>query len=365
MTHPPRHPLVGETDPDHPQPDHPQPVRLTGPDDLLAALPFRLGFHPRRSLVVLALAREDRDGPDELGLCARIDLPLPRDVDPAVRALVGPWTGPDAFSRRDDVAGLVLVAVDLPPPGADASSRDPVHAGGQQALRLTERLLREAGVEVRDVIRTWVDAEGTDRWRDRGCDEATPGCCGPGHVRTSGTAVAAEFVARGVVAAPRRADLVPDLRPLPAAHLRTAEQARSATTPLDVVLAEVLRCHRPGPRPAPEARRCGRLLAAAADGSLALAVVTALAGRGPVRPAPAALEGSLQLLHHLARHLTGVDSGGLLAAAAFVAWWGGRGVLAGTTAEEALLRDPGNLLAADVLDRLARGTPPVWAAREG
>ena len=49
-------------------------LTLHKPEELLAAMPYLLGFHPQNSLVVLTL-REDR-----LGLTARVDRPDERSA---------------------------------------------------------------------------------------------------------------------------------------------------------------------------------------------------------------------------------------------------------------------------------------------
>jgi hypothetical protein len=59
-------------------------VRVRDPGELLAALPYLLGFHPRDSLVVIAF-----DGPSgrRVGLTQRVDLPAPAQV-PQVGAVL-------------------------------------------------------------------------------------------------------------------------------------------------------------------------------------------------------------------------------------------------------------------------------------
>src|SRR3954469_19515764 len=57
-------------------------LNLTSPTDLLAVVPFILGFHPTNSLVVLCL--RDR----RLGLTQRLDLPNVEHANHAVTALL-------------------------------------------------------------------------------------------------------------------------------------------------------------------------------------------------------------------------------------------------------------------------------------
>ena len=66
---------------------NPTCIRLGGPSDILAVLPYQLGFHPRDSLVVVSLHGT------RMGLVQRIDLPAaeqaPRAVRPSCRRCSG------------------------------------------------------------------------------------------------------------------------------------------------------------------------------------------------------------------------------------------------------------------------------------
>ncbi|MEO5746928.1 MAG: DUF4192 domain-containing protein [Humibacillus sp.] len=55
-------------------------ISLSGPADLLSVIPFHLGFHPRRSVVVVCLHGK------RIGLVARFDLPADAHVEAAVAA---------------------------------------------------------------------------------------------------------------------------------------------------------------------------------------------------------------------------------------------------------------------------------------
>jgi hypothetical protein len=59
-------------------------IRLRGPADVVAVLPYQLGYHPQDSIVVVAL--RDR----AVALIERIDVPRPQHVDEASRTLVVP-----------------------------------------------------------------------------------------------------------------------------------------------------------------------------------------------------------------------------------------------------------------------------------
>ena len=59
-------------------------IHLSGPVDVLAVLPYQLGFHPRDCLVAVSLHGT------RMGLVQRIDLPPPEHVDDAVTAMITP-----------------------------------------------------------------------------------------------------------------------------------------------------------------------------------------------------------------------------------------------------------------------------------
>jgi hypothetical protein len=72
------------------------PIRLRGPADILAALPFQLGYHPHDAVVVIALAGR------AIGLVQRIDLPPEEHVAGAVSALL------PALGREEPDAVLIV-----------------------------------------------------------------------------------------------------------------------------------------------------------------------------------------------------------------------------------------------------------------
>jgi len=59
-------------------------IRLSGPADMLAVLPYQLGFHPRDCLMAVSMHG------NRMGLVQRIDLPPPAHVADAVGAMIGP-----------------------------------------------------------------------------------------------------------------------------------------------------------------------------------------------------------------------------------------------------------------------------------
>jgi Domain of unknown function (DUF4192) len=71
-------------------------IHLSGPADVLAVLPYQLGFYPRDSLVAVSL-RGSR-----VGLVQRIDLPPPEHVGDAVAAMMAPL-------RKDRPRSVLLI----------------------------------------------------------------------------------------------------------------------------------------------------------------------------------------------------------------------------------------------------------------
>lgn len=101
-------------------------ITLRGPDEVIAALPYQLGYHLRDCVVAVALAGR------RMGMVARTDLPPEEDAVEVASSLVGPLV-------RDGAGSVVVVAFE-----------DVVDASTPVLLALVEQLER-AGVEIRDV----------------------------------------------------------------------------------------------------------------------------------------------------------------------------------------------------------------------
>ena len=142
-------------------------ITLRGPGDVLAVLPYQLGYHPRNSIVVISLRGR------LVGLVARTDLPTEDDAATAVDPLVGPLV-------RDGATSVLVVGYEDEP---DAS---------QPALVALVEQVEAKGIDVVDVV---VVRDG--RRYSPICSDP---CCPP-----EGTPLAdpadvpgvAEFVARG------------------------------------------------------------------------------------------------------------------------------------------------------------------------
>ncbi|HEX3778188.1 MAG TPA: DUF4192 domain-containing protein [Pseudonocardiaceae bacterium] len=168
-------------------------VQIAGTEELLAAVPHLLGFHPHDSLVVIGLQGND---PMTIGLTLRVDLPPPEHHDAVAEQLAIPLA-------KHETAGVVLLIVggsDGAPPGAP--SEQPPHRALTTRLELT---FARIGIPV--VHRLWLpDTERGARWScydDSDCRGTLPD--------PSTTPLAAASVVAGAVTVPRRADLVAGL----------------------------------------------------------------------------------------------------------------------------------------------------------
>ncbi|HET7821383.1 MAG TPA: DUF4192 domain-containing protein [Ornithinibacter sp.] len=101
-------------------------ITLRGPGDVVAILPYQLGYHPRDSAVVISLRGK------QVGLVARTDLPPDEHVDEVVSTLMGPLV-------RDGATSVIVVGYEDAP-----DTSQPL------LLALVERLER-AGIHVVDV----------------------------------------------------------------------------------------------------------------------------------------------------------------------------------------------------------------------
>lgn len=165
-------------------------ISLRGPGDLLATLPFHLGYHPDDALVVVAM-----EG-NTLAFVQRLDLPEAKDVQDAVSVLMSPLLR----HRPDGVFLLGYEAVE------DTSTLP---------LRVLRESCQDAGVHVLDVL-----VVRAGRWFAPLCVD---GCCPPegAHLPAPHEVPAvAEFVGMERSALPSRQALDELLAPDP--ELQTA-----------------------------------------------------------------------------------------------------------------------------------------------
>jgi hypothetical protein len=185
-------------------PPKPLRLRLQSPSDVLATVPYLLGFHPADSIVVIGLRGAG------LVFQARGDLP-PRSTSPAeIARFAGFLTD---VLRAQAVTGALLVGYGTP-------------ERVTPTIMATAKAVHAVGVTVLDQLRT--DA---GRYWSYLC--SNPACCPPEGVpyQIAGSVVAAEATLAGCVALPDRAALVRTLGPpagpaLAAIRLATAGAER-------------------------------------------------------------------------------------------------------------------------------------------
>jgi hypothetical protein len=162
-------------------------VRLSSPTELLAAVPYLLGFHPTSSLVVLLM-----DG-RRVVLTARLDLPTSVEDVPGMHATVDRLV---ASPCVPGATGVVLVGY------GNAEQVD-------TAVRAATAALATVYVAVQEALRV---ADG--RFYLLTCTE--PGCCPPDGTPFDPTTsiVAATVTAAGIAALPSRNALAAGLAPV-------------------------------------------------------------------------------------------------------------------------------------------------------
>ncbi len=119
---------------------------LTSPHDLLAAIPFLIGYHPENSLVLVAL----KD--DNVGMAMRVDMPT--DIAPESYDLLA-----SHFHREAADAALIVAYVD--------SQSDP-----EAVLINTSAALLRAGISIKESL---IGSDG--RYRSMLCHDSE--CCPP------------------------------------------------------------------------------------------------------------------------------------------------------------------------------------------
>jgi hypothetical protein len=379
-------------------------IRLRSTRDVLAAIPYLLGFRPAECAVVVCMTGEGRLGP--IAHVKLAELPL------AGR------TGMRTVARRAAQTGARRAVVAVYIRGEDSS------LGGSR--RAVEPLLAELDQALGDVDAWLVTPTGF-----RGLDCSDPACCPPGgHPRDeleSGV-VSAAFVLSGSGVAPTAADAfrIPRApsaarglvgraarrweRAGDAAAGATARRAwrrdglsawrealRHATTEQQLIAADDDMRPQP-PAPIPPAT-LGRLAAALADTEVRDSVLLALvkaASDGTGHNVPAKQENETEhdaereaaeacallidpgaavvpdratttaaraVLEAVVAHVPRRLQAAPLTLLGLVAWWQGEGGLAGARVREAVDVDEDYRLAALLSDVLAAAIPPGWVRR--
>lgn len=366
-------------------------IRTADPRELLALVPYQLGFQPQESAVLVAL----RPPRGAVGLVARVDL--------------ADLTGPEGLGvartlvdhlRADGADGAVLVLYTA----QDLQLRP---GPGERVVALIEQA-GAGGVELRGC---WVVSPRG--YASLGCTD--PVCCPPGGrplTELQGARVGAEMVLLGASVAGSRSELAALPAVSPAAR-RSARRAAQRWQARHVAATEPTAAHRwrreslelwldalagdaaqPAPGDAPEpaaATVTGRLAAGLTDVLVRDAVLVCLvdpdrrlaqrvvAGHGGAevgallrrvvdpdvgeRPDPARAAPAARLLREVAAHAPRTMIAPPLTLLGLLAWWEGDGARAGVLVERALDADDGHRLARLLDETIAVGMAPGWVRR--
>lgn len=131
-------------------------IRLRSPAQMVAAVPFLLGFHPSESVVAVGLA----SGAARLCLTMRVDLPIPEHSGQLAETVA-------AHLSHAEAGGVFLVLF------TEEEGQPP----REDVVAAIEAAVSERGIEIRDAL--WVRG---GRWCSYRCQ--LPACCPP-----EGTAV--------------------------------------------------------------------------------------------------------------------------------------------------------------------------------
>lgn len=322
---------------------HSSALRAKGYEDLLAVVPYRLGFHPADSIVALSL-----EGPrDRLGLAIRLDLPPIELVGEVTERIL-------ALLREQQTTRLLLVLY-----AADDRVAQPL----VESLRPG---LDEAGIDLVDAFR----ADGA-RWFSYTCAQD---CCPPQGTQYDVTnhPFVAECVLAGGVALDSREELRRSVAapqgPARAAMDQAYERAGSAV--LNELGAE--RADLIGTLQGYAAEVC-RLVQDYLEhprrlGDDEVARLTTQVSAIPVRDAAWLLMDRSSARQHLSLWQqvlcrTGPEFVPAVAClTAFAAWLCGHGALAWCAVERALREDPDYSWAGLIVEALERGlSPQVWS----
>jgi hypothetical protein len=383
-------------------------IRVREPRELLALLPFQLGFRPERSAVAVAL----RPPRGRVGLVARVDLTDLSDDGRGpqlARRLVTHLVGDGA----DRVVLVLYTEEDPRTPGPRCSVDGPVDAGGPAAwVDVVPAVghFRAAAAPFLGEVPVWVVC--ADGYLSLDC--ADDDCCPPGGrplVELQSTEVGAHMVLAGAMVADSREMLVPE----PAAGARARRNATRAGSRWDARRAAA---EQAGPSALAHWRaaglrvwwvqvtaaragdmtvrtaalgRLGRALADVAVRDAVLMTLVAGAGDVPERsltprepgddsmaglvadllgailsprdgvpPDPVLHAASTAVLEQLVAHQRADERPPALTLLALLAWWQGDGARAGVLLDRALRSDPTYRLAQLLAEALAAGLAPGW-----
>jgi len=158
-------------------------IHLSGPADVLAVLPYQLGFHPHDCLVVVSLHGT------RMGLVQRIDLPPPGHVDEAVAAMIAPL-------RQEDPRSVLLIGFEERECESRAMLDEMANACTADGVQVADRMVVRGG--------RWFELDCTQSWcPPEGLPLPAP----------SGVSAVAEFVGREIYPLADRSALADQLEP--------------------------------------------------------------------------------------------------------------------------------------------------------
>ncbi len=197
-----------------PGPDSRPTTVVKDPSEVIAIIPYLLGFDPADSIVVVAL-----EGPrNRFGPCFRLDLAASDDAAQQAAAVVG-------FVTQLGCATVIVVVF-----GDDPGRADPV-------VRDVSTQLAARGITVQEALR----ADGQRWWSYTCCD---PDCCSPDGTPydISTSRVAAEAVVAGLQRLPSRDSLRLQLEPLPVRRsaVNRLRSEREVVAPTEAELVRIL-----------------------------------------------------------------------------------------------------------------------------
>jgi hypothetical protein len=325
-------------------------LRLRQPVDVLMAVPYLLGFHPRASIVLLGLT-----GPrNQVSTVVRADLPRSADAAPRQAAYLA-----GCVRRAGADRAVVACYADGELPGLGVAVRtllrELAEAFDRRGLEVIEQLLVEGG-----------------RWRSALCVDSR--CCPPEGlpVPTPGEPGGASLVAAVATYA--------GLTPL-AGREQLAERVRADGGAVAAATRRALERRAAGARHSTTAGAPGQSgtvcrFAAAVTGyadcgnsldvDTGAALLAGLTG-GTARDACLAwvdghrmlLDSAIEVLADLTRRADAPYGAAPAALLAFCAWQRGEGALANVAADRALTDDPGYRLARLLAQALASGLDPA------
>ncbi|WP_200215413.1 DUF4192 domain-containing protein [Micromonospora coerulea] len=309
-------------------------MRIRGAADLIAAVPYLLGFHPTDSLTVTAL----RDA--RVTFAMRADLPAagaPVDVVAAHADQVV-----TAITRQDGITGVILVGYG---PAARVTP----------AVDATRDALTAAGFAVRDALRVTDGRFWSYTCHDPACCPADGTPCHP-----DSSVLAAEATLAGMVALPSRTDLAAQIAAVDGDDRQRMSDATTRALYEMAALKPGADLTERGYAAVRQAHQCYEDGRALSDDEAAW--LTILLQYQEVRDYAGALSSDHPSRLALWTDITRRAEPGLVAAPAsllaYTAWQHGNGALALLAVDRALDADPTYTLAHLIGEALQRSIPP-------